>query len=343
MQGSFMRRRVNLIIALVLLFVPAMVTAESLNTVKKEYQAASQEGDGLQAKVDEHDEIAETLEGQIGAINAQIASVKGRIIVTKARLAELKSQVAAKQAILNIAIKEQYVSPEPTGFELVVTSSNVGELMDRQAYLEKTQEHIKELMSSVVEMKKQMEKQSEQLDREQAGLDQQVAAKNELLAQTRGEQARYAKMLEDNKAARARLSQTIAKLSSNGPLQSKGYVTRGTVIGREGSTGFSTGSHLHFTTYLNGKAVNPLQYINSGRIGWPENGHSITQNFGPAGWSNPVYSFHDGIDMSAGYGAPILAACDGNIVMNSFQAGGFGHYILIDCGGGLQTLYGHMQ
>ncbi len=36
---------------------------------------------------------------------------------------------------------------------------------------------------------------------------------------------------------------------------------RGTVLGREGNTGESTGSHLHFTIIKNGRTVNPLNYI----------------------------------------------------------------------------------
>jgi murein DD-endopeptidase MepM/ murein hydrolase activator NlpD len=52
--------------------------------------------------------------------------------------------------------------------------------------------------------------------------------------------------------------------------------------------------------------------------------------------------FHAGIDIGAGWGSPIVAAADGQVVAAGWS-GGYGREVRIGHPGGLMTLYGHMS
>ena len=52
--------------------------------------------------------------------------------------------------------------------------------------------------------------------------------------------------------------------------------------------------------------------------------------------------FHAGLDIGAGWGSPIVAAADGQVI-GAGWAGGYGREVQIAHGGGIVSLYGHMS
>ena len=53
-----------------------------------------------------------------------------------------------------------------------------------------------------------------------------------------------------------------------------------------------------------------------------------------------VYKMHNGIDISAGSGASIIAANKGVVIVAGWQSG-YGNTVIVDHGGGISTLYAH--
>lgn len=72
--------------------------------------------------------------------------------------------------------------------------------------------------------------------------------------------------------------------------------------------------------------------LTSTRLQWPTPHHRITQ----------YYSWHHtAIDIAENIGTPVYAAEAGVVEIAGWNRGGYGYYIIIDHGGGMETLYGH--
>lgn len=88
----------------------------------------------------------------------------------------------------------------------------------------------------------------------------------------------------------------------------------------------------------------PDQVLEPADFAWPVDGAlRITSGFGmrrdPFDGSR---QFHEGVDIATPYGAGVKAVDDG-IVLEARRHGGYGNMVLIDHGGGRQTLYGHLR
>ena len=75
---------------------------------------------------------------------------------------------------------------------------------------------------------------------------------------------------------------------------------------------------------------------------WPVLGR-VTSSFGER--SDPFNgegAFHAGIDIATSYGTPVHAPADG-VIAKAGPASGYGREIIIDHGGGITTIYGHLS
>lgn len=176
--------------------------------------------------------------------------------------------------------------------------------------LEADRESHEELVASLDRASDQIESELSQL----AAREDQLSAEEQRLAQEAAAQRR-ARERAQREAERAARREASRGSSGGGGSSSSG--------------GSSGGGHSHA----------PSQ---GGQLQRPSNGR-ITSSYGYR--THPIHGtrrMHTGVDMAAGYGAPIFAADDG-VVISAGNRGGYGQTVVVNHGGGLATLYAHQS
>lgn len=185
----------------------------------------------LQKKINDLAGQAQTLDSQIAVMNGQISLTQARIYATEQQISDLTLDIdTANQKIdtiqssldgLTKALLGKVVATYEIGtiqpIQMLLTSSTVGDFLQRLNYLKIAQAHDKKLLYDTVQAKndyqnqkniyedkkRQIEALKAQLVSYTDDLNQQKAAKKQLLVQTQGDEATYQRLLS---AARAQLA-----------------------------------------------------------------------------------------------------------------------------------------
>jgi len=339
-----------------LLLLPSTVFAQTLqdkiNTLNTQIKQNEQAVGVKKAE-------ANTLQGAINELNASINAAQSSLDLTNLQTRQTADKIAAQNAelekqklILKDNLKIIYKQGDTTPIEVVASSKNLSDFVAQQQYQSAIKNKIEENLIKIAAIKLDLETKKTELtalgSQQKAQVDSiagQKAQKDSLLAQTKGEEANFQKVVTDlagqRKKAEAEVAaQAAAALQAfrSGNLVSLGSVNKGDIIGYMGSTGNSTGTHLHFSVLNGGSFINPN--------GSPFDYRSVTsgvktQDYGPAAWTT-WYSFHNGIDIANPSSPPVRAADAGQIIFNGWDSNGFGHKVLILHNNGLVTLYGHL-
>jgi surface antigen len=179
---------------------------EKIKALEADVEAANQKaadaasrGDTLQAKLDE--------------LNGQISTMQGQIRVNQAKTDQLGDQIneaekkiTSNKKLLAQSLKQLYVESTVSSLEMLASSSNLSEYIDKQEQLNKTQFKVSSLTREVQNQKVALESQKTQVDNLiqdqraiKVSLDEKQSETNQLLETTKGEEAAYQSQITSKK------------------------------------------------------------------------------------------------------------------------------------------------
>lgn len=271
--------------------------------------------DNLQ-QVQKLDERIESSQTELDELNTQITELQTSIDEISAKLEKEEEIYSNQKSLLDKRLVAMYEEGETSYLDVILSSSSLTEFLSNYAYLSEIAKYENELLADIQSRKKKIELEKEKLDNNQ-----------EQLATIKANQTKTARILENTKTVRENF---IAKLSD----EEKNIQSQIDEYNRQ----FEEVNAEILALAMEGLDT---QYI-GGVFAWPTPGYTrITSKYGMR--THPitgVYKLHTGVDIGAPMGASFVAANDGVVVKAGYN-GAYGNMVIIDHGGGIQTLYAH--
>ncbi len=251
---------------------------------------------------------------------------------TEKKLEQAKEDVEKQYEDMKIRIRFMYEHGSMSFLEILLSCTSFSEMLNKAEYIEqvsaydrKMLEYYEETKIAVEELEKELESQREILAGVKDDVKKQQDEMQGLIAEKQSEIEEYEKSIENKEEAIKEYEDMIAEQN-------------GIIATLEASVAKAKAKRQEMD--VSGNSTAPS--YSGGAFCWPA--PSYTRISDDYGWrTHPilgVQQFHNGLDMAAPSGTPILAATDGTVVAATYNAS-MGNYVMIDHGGGLFTIYMH--
>lgn len=274
-------------------------------------------------------------------LQAGIDKVQAKIVETTNEIEKTQQEIDRKQAEFDKTYEEycqrlraMYISGSATNLEVLLTSSDISSILTRSQMIKSVSKQDSDILDSLMTQMEEIEKNKAELEEKnnelnknkeklvkdkkaltdniatiaasKKELDSEVSECNALIKKLSSQTAEYQESIEQNEEALAKVEREIQQAYANSSRGDGSIPSNGP-----------------------GKS--------NGRLGYPTSSRTIS-----AGYPNYRSGrYHGGIDFRCPTGTPVYAAASGKVIVAKNLNYSYGHYLIIDHGNGLSTLYAH--
>ncbi len=180
-------------------------TAALADKYDDQVNAIKQQVEQLQAKAGELNQKANTLQVALDTLTAEKNTIQAQINLSQAEYEKLNNdiesntkKISENQSALGTVIADLYVDDKISPLEMLASSKNVGEYVDRQEFRTAASEKLNTTIATIKKLKDQLEKDKKRIElvlanqkNQREALAAKEAEQQQLVAATRGEEAAY--------------------------------------------------------------------------------------------------------------------------------------------------------
>lgn len=289
----------------------------------------------LQGQQNDLADYVEQMDAALLDIESNIIDLNDRIEIKEQEIEDVKIELAQAQQLaqeqyeaMKVRIKFMYEEGNSYYLELLFSANGFADMLNKADYIEAISEYDRQKLEEyilneqlIAACQEELESQEALLQAEKDALLEEQTAKQELVAAAEVDIAQMQQGIDETQ-------ETIEQLNAE--------------LAAQTATIQALEAQIEAEKKRLAELNKPAATYDGGAFIWPcPSSKNITSPFGTR--KHPILGierFHNGIDIGAKSGAPILAAYNGTVVSASYTSA-MGNYIMIDHGDGLYTIYMH--
>ncbi|MNP00268.1 Murein DD-endopeptidase MepM [compost metagenome] len=298
----------------------------------------------LQSVLDQIDSVTVKL----ADISRQIDETKESLTLAATELDAAEERIATREVMLESRVRLMYTDGTVSYLEVLMSSSSFSDFLSRADSLKMIVDQDQNLLvehkkdkETVVEKKKELELQYAKAESLYSEMESQKSILSEKEEEKKVLIAQYdEKIQESNELTEEQEQELIALATERSTLQQQKNKLVAEEAARvkaaKAAAAKRTSSSTSYTAATFSGSGGPLQMpVGSARIssGYGRRTHPVTGEQG---------KMHNGVDFAVPQGTSIYSAEAGTIILAEWYSG-YGYAVIVDHGGGMWTLYGHIR